>query len=159
MPSKYKQALNEEGWSTCKDPSLMVGYLEDAGCYLEFEPFFMNCFERIRHELLTPAVLNTPFTFGVEVDELTDAARMAIDAMLEGLSSLEEGGKEWTKLSREMRFSKAVLAREYHDFGEANRFLSAYMIEIADDPTVESQTQVNFLRSTYQFPFVPEDDG
>lgn len=150
--------MNAKKWAECDDPAVMVRYLENAGCYLEFEPFFMDCFERIRHELRTPEVLKAPFTFGVDVDELTDDAQRAIDVMIERLDSLDEGSSEWESLQREIRFSKAVLAREYHDFGEANRFLSAYLIEIADDPALESRTQAEFLRSNYGFPFVSKDE-
>ncbi len=145
-------------WASSVDPTEMLRHLEDAGCYLEFEPFFMDCFERIRHELHTPAVLDTPFTFGVNVDELTDAAQAAIDKMIARLTTLDERNVEWKRLDREIRFSKAVLARDYHDFGEANHFLSAYLVEISDDAVAESKIQSDFLRSAYDFPFVPQDD-
>ena len=150
--------MDAKRWASSREPSEMIRYLENAGCYLEFETFFMDCFQRIRHELHTPAVLKTPFTFGVDVDELTDAAQASIQSMLERLSELDQNTPGWTSLNREIAYSKAVLARDYHDFGEANRFLSAYLIDIADDPTAESQTQSDFLRSTYEFPFVPRDE-
>ncbi|MCA9140176.1 MAG: hypothetical protein KDB00_25565 [Planctomycetales bacterium] len=150
--------MDAKRWATSVDPLEMVCYLEDAGCYLEFEAFFMDCFNRIRHELVHPDVLATPFTFGVDVDELTDAAQAAIDDMNRHLTELDEDSKEWKKLDREIRYSKTVLARDYHDFGEANRFLSAYLIEISDDALSESRIQADFLRSNYDFPFVPRGE-
>ena len=134
----------------------MVTYLEHAGCYFEFEAFFMNCFNRIRHEFHTRAVRETIYATGVDVDELTDAAQEAIDELSQKLTAAKPGGLKWNKLEREIRFAKAVLVRDYHDFGEANRRLSAYLLDIADDPAAEAETQADFLRANYPFPFVPE---
>ena len=150
--------MNAERWANSVDPLEMIRYLEDAGCYLDLEPFFMDCFNRIRHELVHPNVLAAPFTFGVDVDELTDAAQAAINEMTRRLNELDKNSKEWERLAREIRFSKAVLARDYQDFGEANRFLSSYLIEISDDPSYESKTQADFLRANYDFPFVPRGE-
>lgn len=150
--------MDETLWRTSTDPRPMITYLEDAGCYLEFEPFFMDCFDRIRHEFHTQAIIDTVYEFSADVDELTNAAKVAIDGLTKHLSSAKPGSKRWAALDREIRFSKAVLARDYQDFGEANRFLSAYLIEIADDPAAESRIQADKLRSTYEFPFVAEPD-
>lgn len=136
----------------------MLNYLETAGCYLEFEPFFMNCFDRIRHEFHTPQIADTVFNMEVDVDELTDAANAEIENMTERLSVLDQNSDEWSTLNREIIYSRAVLAREYHDFGEANRFLSSYLIEIADDPKAESEIQAEFLRKNFRFPYVPSID-
>jgi hypothetical protein len=118
----------------------------------------MNCFDRIRHEFRTREIIDTVYDSGADVDDLTDAAQAALVRLGEQLLACKHGSPRWAKLEREIRFSNAVLARDYHDFGEANRYLSGYLIEIADDPVAESKTQADFLRSTYRFPFVPESD-
>lgn len=157
MPRKQPKH-DAEWWTTSTDSLAMVKYLEDAGCYLEFEAFFMNCFDRIRHEFHSRTIVDAVYSPSAAVDELIDAAATVINAMTERLTSLDERTKEWQNLNREIVYSKSVLAREYHDFGEANRFLSAYLIEIADDPVSESRTQAEFLRSNYTFPFVPSEE-
>lgn len=157
--ARKKPKLDSEWWATTTDAFVMVNYLEDAGCYLEFEAFFMNCFDRIRHEFQSPTIVNTVYTFGVDVDELTDAAANEISAMADRLSTLAEQTDEWQRLHREIVYSKSVLAREYHDFGEANRFVSKYLIEIADNAESESRAQADFLRANYEFPFVPRDEA
>ena len=156
--ARKKTKLDSDWWATTIDALAMVNYLEDAGCYLKFEPFFMNCFDRIRHEFHSPTIVDTVYNFGVDVDELTDAATEEIESMIERLSSLDDNMDEWQALNREIMYSRAVLAREYHDFGEANRFLSEYLFGIADDPESEAQIQAEFLRANYEFPYVPPEE-
>ena len=150
--------MNAEAWDNCIVPIEMITYLEDSGCYLEFKAFFMNCFDRIRHEFHSVKIADTIYALNIDVDELTDAASEEIETMTAKLSSLDEKTEEWKALNREIIYSRAVLARDYHDFGEANRFLSSYLIEIADDPDSESRIQVEFLRTNYSFPFIPPED-
>ncbi len=150
--------MTETQWRASADPRPMIVYLEHAGCYLEFEPFFMNCFDRIRHEFHTREIVDTVYSSSLDVDDLTDAAQTALDRLGKQLLACKPDSERWSTLDRELRFSKSVLARDYHDFGEANRFLSAYLIEIADDPTAERKLQADFLRFTYEFPFVRKSD-
>lgn len=150
--------MNAQSWSDSTDPLAMIGYLEAAGCYLEFEPFFTNCFERIRHEILNPTVWAVVRATGVDIEEQLQVARTAINEMCERLLMMDETSENWAKLNREIIYSKSVFARDYQDFGEANRFLSGYLIEIAGDQMVESRLQADCLRDTFEFPFVPPND-
>lgn len=150
--------MDKSQWLSSAEPGPMIAYLEGAGCYLEFESFYTNCFDRVRAELKTRAIIEAAYDISSDVDELVENARAAIEKMCRRLTSPRIGDEERAGLERELRFSRLVLAREFHDFGEANRHLSSYLIEVADDPKLEAITQADFLRSAYEFPFKSREE-
>jgi hypothetical protein len=150
--------VTEEEWQSSHDPGPMIEYVEDEGCYLEFEDFFMACFDGIRGEIHAREVLDVVYSPIGEVDELLHDARITLETLSEHMLGLEQNDAKWHALARELRFSNAVFAREYQDFGEANRYLSEYLIEIADDPDEEARTQADLLRTVFAYPFVSVDE-